>query len=109
MKNALVGLRELIPIGGKGQRAEKFEKLQEATMNYINAKGVGLQFTQRGKDRMDISLDIATMCVENMEFFSSKARIKDICRYEKEMFSNNNLRKLSWNAEALPEPLFGKA
>lgn len=65
---------------------ECFEELQAASMDYINAKGVGTQSSQRGIDRMDAALDICRLSSGGMGYFMSKDRSDKIKAFEKETF-----------------------
>ena len=66
---------------------ECFEELQAASMDYINAKGVGTQSSQRGIDRMDAALDICRLSSGGMGYFMSKERSEKVKAFEKETFN----------------------
>ena len=53
---------------------EQLEKLQAASMNYIQKKGVGTQSTTLGQDRMDFALDICQDSADFMDIYASKER-----------------------------------
>ena len=61
---------------------EKLEAVQEASMNYVQAKGVGRQSSQLGKDRMELGLDIADISAMYMGRFASEKRIKEVEQFE---------------------------
>ena len=83
MKDALKALKDGLATGIENDEiGGLLETLQAASMDYVDAKGVGMQVTQRGKDRMDAALDICTMSMNNMDFYASKGRIKEIWNYE---------------------------
>lgn len=65
---------------------ERFEELQAASMDYVMAKGVGTQSTQRGIDRMDAALDICRLAAGGMDYFMSQERINEAKQFEKNSF-----------------------
>ena len=54
-------------------------------MDYVQAKGVGRQSTQLGKDRMDLGLDLADVSSEFMDKFISSKRLEAVEKFEKEV------------------------
>lgn len=87
MKKALKavnqGFKEGIHLDELGER---FEELQAASMDYVRAKGVGTQHTQRGIDRMDAALDVCRWAAGSMDYFMSQERINEIQKFEKTHF-----------------------
>ena len=61
---------------------KRLEVMQAASMKYVHAKGVGLQSSQLGKDRMDAALDICGTATEYMDCYASKERIQEVLEYE---------------------------
>ena len=56
-------------------------------MEYVKAKGVGLQSSTMGKIRMDAALDLCNVSSKYMSCYASKDRITEIENFEKENFS----------------------
>ena len=64
---------------------EYLEAVQETSMDYVQAKGVGRQSTQLGKDRMDLGLDLAAVSSQFMDKFISTKRREAVEKFEKEV------------------------
>ena len=89
MKNALKALNQGLMQGVEpAELGGRLEALQAASMNYVKAKGVGMQATQLGKDRMDVALDICNLSVDYMDFYTSNERRKEVEDFEKDSFGN---------------------
>ena len=87
MKSALETLDKGITSGVSPEElGSRLEALQEASMEYVKAKGVGTQYSQLGKDRMDIALDICSMSAKYMDYYASNLRIREVADFEKENF-----------------------
>lgn len=75
---------------------EKLEDLQKASMDYVQAKGVGRQSSKLGKDRMELGLNLADVSSTYMNNFASKKRIEKVHDFEKSLDVNitkNNVCK----------------
>lgn len=87
MKAALKSLNEGLSNGiSSDELGSRLEALQESSMKYVKTKGVGMQSSQRGKERMDAALDLCSLSAEYMDFYASKARRAELESYEKENF-----------------------
>lgn len=84
MKKALNNLEKLMRDGVTTDRIAKgVEELQNASMKYIDEKGVGKQKTSLGKERMDLALDICTRTSIMMDAISTYDRMKEVREQEK--------------------------
>lgn len=87
MKAALNSLNQGLSNGiSPDELGSRLEALQEASMKYVKTKGVGMQSSQRGKERMDAALDICSLSAEYMDFYTSKERRAELESYEKDNF-----------------------
>ena len=87
MKKAIKAVNKGIAEGVEpSELGSRLEVLQAASMNYVNAKGVGTQVTQRGKDRMDAALDICSLSIDGMDFYTSNERRAELEDFEKQAF-----------------------
>ena len=90
MRTALKTLNKCLNSSWKPEELGScFEALQAASMDYVDAKGVGTQITQRGKDRMDTVLDVCSSAVDGMQYFASKKRIEEIATFESTNFGKS--------------------
>ena len=71
--------------GGGNDIGNYLDAVQETSMDYVQAKGVGRQSSQLGKDRMDLGLDLAQVSSEFMDKFISQKRAKAVEKFEKEV------------------------
>ncbi|MBR5306061.1 MAG: hypothetical protein IKU47_03975 [Oscillospiraceae bacterium] len=89
---------------------EQLEALQDASMNYVMAKGVGRQSSKLGKDRMELGLDLAATSSKFMNKYASAERIKEVEAFENDVtdqkitkdticdgFTNSNIDKKDSN------------
>ena len=86
MKSAIIKLHETLDKEGhtNADVGQKLEVLQDATMKYMQAKGVGNQSSTRGQLRMDASLDICEVSNDFMDVYASNERIAEVQKLEKE-------------------------
>lgn len=66
----------------------RLEALQAAAMKYVKTKGVGMQSSERGKERMDAALDLCGLSAEYMDFYTSKERRAELENFEKFNFGS---------------------
>ena len=100
MKAAVVSLNEYLS-KNKGKDPQKIgkhlETIQAASMEYVQAKGVGTQATQFGRNRMSAVMRICEISTDYMDCFASEDRVKEIENAEIKIFgqalSNNGLNK----------------
>ena len=89
MKSALKAVNQGFANGiDASELGSRLEALQAASMEYVKAKGVGTQVTQRGIDRMDAALDICSLAADGMDCFTSKERRAEIKDFEEKHFGN---------------------
>ena len=87
MKSALKAVNQGFAKGiDASELGSRLEALQAASMEYVKAKGVGTQVTQRGIDRMDAALDICSLAADGMDCFTSKERRAEIKDFEEKHF-----------------------
>ena len=89
MKSALKAVNQGLKEGiASAELGSRFEALQAASMDYVQAKGVGTQATRRGKQRMDAALDICSVAVDGMDYYTSKERRKEVENFEQKYFNH---------------------
>lgn len=89
MKTAIRAVNQGLADGIEpAELGSRLEALQAASMDYVKAKGVGTQSTQRGKDRMDAALDICSLATDGMDYFASKERRAELEMYEEKQFGS---------------------
>ena len=71
---------------------EKLEAVQEASMNYVQAKGVGRQSSPLGKGRMELGLDIADISARFMGKFASEKRLNEVKQFEDILEASGNTK-----------------
>ena len=87
MKTAIKAVNQGLAKGiDASELGSRLETLQAASMNYVKAKGVGMQVTQRGIDRMDAALDICSLASDNMDCFTSEKRRAEVRDFEEKHF-----------------------
>lgn len=108
MKTALKSLNEgLSDVMDPNELGSRLEALQEASMEYVQAKGVGMQSTEFGIDRMSAALDICEMSSDYMDFYASKKRCAQVKAFEYDKF-NQRISKDITNEYLPPEPEISK-
>lgn len=92
MKEAVNALRETLKENWNEEQnslvGEKLEALQGASMDYVQAKGVGRQYTTLGKDRMTLGLDLAEISSLYMDKFASQKRLEKVETFENSLGVN---------------------
>ena len=79
MKEVLMKMKETMSSKyNKEKIGEQLEELQEASMNYIRAKGVGKQISGMGKTRMALALSICNLSSDFMDVYASSKRMEQI-------------------------------
>ena len=53
-------------------------------MKYVKAKGVGMQSSELGKERMDIALDLCSTATDYMDCYISEERKLAVADFEKD-------------------------
>lgn len=86
MKAAVTSLKDALMENRDDEIGGLLEALQATSMEYVKAKGVGLQSSTMGKIRMDAALDLCNVSSKYMSCYASKERIAEIEKFEKENF-----------------------
>ena len=87
MKRALNSLNQGLTNGlSPHELGSRLEALQHTSMVYATTKGIGMQSTQRGKERLDLALDLCGLSAEHMDFYASKERRADLDSFERDNF-----------------------
>lgn len=105
MKAAVKSLNEALTTNlSENEIGSRLEALQAASMTYVKAKGVGMQSSDLGKERMDIALDLCATATKYMDCYASEARIQEIKDFEKDIvgkeFSQNGTFDYTVNLES---------
>lgn len=82
------------------QYGKLIEGLQEASMKYIEAKGVGKQSSTFGQDRMDLALDLCSVSSDLTDNFASPERRQQVAAFEKEAFGTEISQNGVFNYES---------
>ncbi len=86
MKAAVKSLNEALATNlSENEIGSRLEALQAASMKYVKAKGVGMQSSDLGKERMDIALDLCATATNYMDCYASEARMQEIHEFEKDV------------------------
>ena len=64
----------------------QLEALHFTAMDYIAEKGVGMQSSKLGQDRMDFALDLCSMASDQMDFYASSKRKEQVREFERKTF-----------------------